>query len=249
MKMTLLIILAALLSGCANKPKNTPFVGPELSVIKLIPALKPPKIKIEEEKPIGEAIAEKPGIVHIKFKGIIGYTVGTGFFVIHNNNKYLLTAGHNIGLAKKMSVFRNSGAIKVNILKYKTASDADLVAFLVETAEPCFELEDPKIFDGIPDYGDLYKPGKYKTIKIDAYGYPSEWHFRKITGSIYQTVFGGKFLVSTGKCEGGMSGGPWFNKENNKIVAVHAVQLANSSGGVPVGKIIKLLDGFKGEKK
>ena len=65
----------------------------------------------------------------------------------------------------------------------------------------------------------------------------------QIDGQIYQTIFDGKFFVSTGQCASGMSGGPWFNKKNGKIVSVHAVQLNNkSSGGVPLKKIIDLLN-------
>lgn len=242
------ILLVLFLFGCKSKPK---LPDPELPLSSPI-ILEIPSIKIIEENPVGESVAEKSGIVHLKFKlGNIN-SIGTGFFIKHKNKKYLLTAAHNVGFANKLNVFRNSGSVKVKILKYKIHRNCDLAMFLIETKETCFELEDPKKFDGIPDYGKLYKPSKYKPIKIEMYGYPDEWHFRKVEGTIYQTIkFLGttKILVSTGKCSGGMSGGPWFNKENNKVVALHTLQLfGDSSGGIPSDKIIKLLNKMEKDK-
>jgi len=225
--------------GCKQPKKKLPITVSIPGVVEREPI----KIEVAKEEPIGESTKERSGIVRVKFHRGTSYSVGTGFFVIHRKNKYLLTAGHNAVASNKVTVFRNAGSIDVNILKHKILMKDDLAAFLVETQETCFELDDPKIFNNIPDFGQLYKPGKYNPLEIEMFGYPEEWNFRKIDGQIYQTIFDGKFLVCTGRCASGMSGGPWFNKKTGKIVSVHAVQLCGkSSGGVPLKKIIKLLN-------
>jgi len=248
-------ILLLFVIGCGTTP-DTDLTSADLTNADLTDAdsnqeitieVVPLTIEIEEEKPIGEPARERSGIVHVKFKSADEYSVGTGFFVVHNNKKYFLTAAHNVELSLRVSFFRNSGPIDVKILKHVINEEYDVAAFLVETNEKCFELEDPSIFNNIPDFGELIKENNpYIPVDVEMFGYPSEWHFRKVDGKIYQTIFDGKLLVSTGVCDNGMSGGPWFNKKTGKVVAIHSNRLmSTSSGGVNLKNIIEVLNGIE----
>ena len=238
---TILIIL--FLTGCSDKSGF--LIQPELEDLDfpvIVPSI-PRRISVIENEPIGESIPEREGIVHVKFMSIMGYAVGTGFFIKHRESKYLVTAGHNVGKAHNVSVFRGDGSIKIEIIEQHIDIKSDIALFKITTEEKCFELGDPTIFSGILDHNQAYRSTEYKPVEVEMYGYPTEWHFRKVDGSVYQTIFDGAMFVCTGNCDSGMSGGPWINKKTGKIVAITSLKLFDktATGGVPVGAIIQAI--------
>jgi len=241
-----MLTLTLVLVSCNKQETKIEKIEPDITTTD-IPMIHT-KISVVEIEPVGKSIPEKEGIVQIKSSSFDNYHLGTGFFIEHNNNKYLVTAAHNIGTAHIISVFRGDGAVKIRILKQYINKKVDIALFKVETKEKCFELDDSAVFAKTLELHE-----KYESIKAEVYGYPTQWHFRKTEGFVYHSILSGinlngDILICTSNCDNGMSGGPWINKKNGKIIAITILKLFETvTGGIPVETIIKEINNM--EKK
>ena len=218
-------------------------------------------IEIVKEEIVGAALKEKKGIVQLEFQyGALNRYAGTGFFVQHEGQKFLVTAEHTVGWSQKVKVFRSDGNINVKFKDHISDTKNDITVFAVEIDdEECFSLEKPLNLKEIPLVGEIYRKTAFKPINVEMYGYPKSFGFRKVEGTIYQKMEsdGLWMLISTGRSVEGMSGGPWLNKENGCVVGVFSrtvgILIKGSetygSGGVPVNVIYKLIDHLNKKQK